>query len=57
MPIALATAIIPLALTVSCLVFGAVGAGPRTWLAMIALAALASFVFIEFLKITRELDE
>ena len=57
MPIALATTIIPLALTLAVLTIGSAGAGPRVWVAIAVLGALVAFVFLEFLKVTREMDK
>jgi hypothetical protein len=56
MPIALATTIIPLILTVAVIVLSTAGAGGLVWGAMVIMGALAAFVFVEFLRITRDLD-
>jgi len=57
MPIALATTIIPLILTVAVVILSTTGAGPLAWTAMFIMGALATFVFVEFLQVTRDLDK
>jgi len=56
MPIALATAIIPLILTVALVILSTTGAGALAWTAIVVMGALATFVFVEFLRVTRDLD-
>jgi len=57
MPIALATTIIPLLLTMAVIVLSSAGAGALGWFAIAVMGVLATFVFVEFLRVTRELDE
>jgi hypothetical protein len=56
MPIALATTIIPLILTVAVVILSTTGASALAWAAMFIMGALATFVFVEFLQVTRDLD-
>ncbi|HEY8145594.1 MAG TPA: hypothetical protein VIG06_23095 [Kofleriaceae bacterium] len=57
MPIALATTIIPLILTVAVIILSTAGAGVIAWGGIAVMGALALFVFVEFLRVTRDLDE
>ncbi len=56
MPIALATTIIPLILTMAVVILSTTGAGALAWTGVFIMGALATFVFVEFLRITRDLD-
>jgi hypothetical protein len=56
MPIALATTIIPLLLTMAVIMLSTTGAGGLAWGGLVVMGALAVFVFFEFLKVTRDLD-
>lgn len=57
MPIALATTIIPLVLTVAVIILSSAGGSGLAWGAMVIMGALALFVFVEFLRVSRDLDE
>ena len=57
MPIALATTIIPLILTMAVIILSSAGAGLLAWSAIVVMSALALFVFVQFLRVTRDLDQ
>jgi len=56
MPIALATTIIPLILTMAVVILSTTGAGAMAWTAVFVMGALAAFVFVEFMSISRDID-
>lgn len=56
MPIALATTIIPLILTMAVIILSTTGASALAWTGVFVMGALAAFVFVEFLRVTRDLD-
>lgn len=56
MPIALATTIIPLILTMAVVILSTTGAGAMAWTAVFVMGALAAFVFVEFMRISRDID-
>jgi len=57
MPIALATTIIPLILTMAVVILSTTGAGAMAWTAVFVMGALAAFVFVEFMRISRDIDQ
>jgi hypothetical protein len=57
MPIALATTIIPLILTMAVVILSTTGAGALAWTAVFVMGALAAFVFVEFMRISRDIDQ
>ncbi len=57
MPIALATTIIPLILTMAVIILSTTGAGVLAWGGIAVMGGLALFVFVEFLRVTRDLDD
>lgn len=56
MPIALATTIIPLILTMAVIILSTSGAGGLAWTAVFIMGALAAFVFVEYMRVSRDLD-
>lgn len=57
MPIALATTIIPLILTMAVIILSTTGASGLAWTAVFVMGALATFVFVEFMRVSRDLDQ
>lgn len=57
MPIALATTIIPLILTMAVVILSTTGASALAWTAVFVMGALAAFVFVEFMRISRDIDQ
>ena len=52
-----ATTIIPLILTMAVIILSTTSAGVLAWGGIAVMGALALFVFVEFLRVTRDLDE
>ena len=57
MPIALVTSVMPVLFIFAIIVFGGGNPGGRAIFALAALTALLAFVFVQFLRSGRDLDD